>query len=257
MTRQAPHIRATPAIREWPALLEGWSLTEEQKKDREAFGLPTDRPIVMTGHQPVFWHPGILVKYLVAQAVAERVGGVASWLVVDQDAVDPSGIEVPIRDEAGDLVARPIRLTEGGDVDGSPRSIVPRAASDFTVDGEPALPELTTRLRAMGDALDANLDAPSLATQAVRANFQLLDGVLPPAPTIYASGFRRMARFGEIVERMRRDPARAVHTYNDAARTSPEAHVAPLRMNEDEELFELPLWAIDGSGKRQRSKMRP
>ncbi|MEC9372360.1 MAG: hypothetical protein VYC34_00885, partial [Planctomycetota bacterium] len=35
----------------------------ESTRFREQLGLPTGRPIVLTGHQAEFWHPGVLAKF--------------------------------------------------------------------------------------------------------------------------------------------------------------------------------------------------
>lgn len=43
------------------------------------------RPIILTGHQPVFHHPGILIKNMLAQSLADALGGTAVHLVHDCD----------------------------------------------------------------------------------------------------------------------------------------------------------------------------
>jgi len=44
-----------------------------------------DRPVIVTGHQPIFYHPGILIKDLLAHALAKAVNGIALNLIVDTD----------------------------------------------------------------------------------------------------------------------------------------------------------------------------
>ncbi len=39
----------------------------------------------MTGHQSGFWHPGILSKYIAADAVASAIDGASAAVVVDHD----------------------------------------------------------------------------------------------------------------------------------------------------------------------------
>ncbi len=46
-------------------------------KVRATLKMPTDRPIIMTGHQPVFFHPGLWVKCLAASHLAQAVSGIA------------------------------------------------------------------------------------------------------------------------------------------------------------------------------------
>lgn len=42
-------------------------------------------PVYMAGHQPIFYHPGILAKDLLVQALARRHGGTAVSLILDTD----------------------------------------------------------------------------------------------------------------------------------------------------------------------------
>src|SRR6185369_9920915 len=58
-----------------------WGLTPS--KVRAALKLPTDQPIILSGHQPIFVHPGIWAKCLAASALAESVKGVAYHKLTD------------------------------------------------------------------------------------------------------------------------------------------------------------------------------
>jgi len=107
-----------------------------------------------------------------------------------------------------------------------------------------ALPELAGQTNAIRDAMLAHADEPSAAKQAVFSNFDLLKNVLSDTPIVFASELHRTSLFRELLDSMERDPAKAVRAYNDACADIPEARIAPLRMNEDEELYELPLWKL-------------
>jgi hypothetical protein len=52
-------------------------------KVRAALKIPTDRPVIMTGHQPIFFHPGLWAKSLAASVLAQAVGGVACQKITD------------------------------------------------------------------------------------------------------------------------------------------------------------------------------
>lgn len=52
-------------------------------------------PIIFTGHQPAFFHPGVWAKNVVATALAKRIGGRAVFLAVDSDAPDRLALEWP------------------------------------------------------------------------------------------------------------------------------------------------------------------
>ncbi len=52
-------------------------------KVRAALKLPTNQPLILSGHQPVFFHPGLWAKCLAAGTLAEAVQGTACHKVTD------------------------------------------------------------------------------------------------------------------------------------------------------------------------------
>jgi hypothetical protein len=52
-------------------------------KVRSALKLPANQPLILSGHQPVFFHPGLWVKCLAASYLAESVQGTACHLLTD------------------------------------------------------------------------------------------------------------------------------------------------------------------------------
>ncbi len=54
-------------------------------------------PLIFTGHQPAFLHPGVWAKNVVATELAKRVGGDAVFLAVDSDSPDRLALEWPRR----------------------------------------------------------------------------------------------------------------------------------------------------------------
>jgi len=52
-------------------------------------------PVIMTGHQPLFFHPGVWAKHVAASALAVRLGGQAEFLVVDSDALHTFALRWP------------------------------------------------------------------------------------------------------------------------------------------------------------------
>ncbi|MHC4977339.1 MAG: hypothetical protein ACYTF7_12185, partial [Planctomycetota bacterium] len=111
-------ITLDPPASDWQGLLAtspAWkdgTLTEAARRAREQAGFPTDRPIIMTGHQPVFWHPGILAKFLACHHASRALGARCAWIVPDQDEVDPLHIRVPVYDAQDNLVARQCAMGE-------------------------------------------------------------------------------------------------------------------------------------------------
>jgi hypothetical protein len=57
--------------------------------------LSIDDPLVLTGHQPEMFHPGVWLKNLAAAALASRGGGLALNLIIDDDACRSTSIRVP------------------------------------------------------------------------------------------------------------------------------------------------------------------
>ncbi len=56
-------------------------------KVRAELKLPTQYPLILSGHQPVFFHPGLWAKCLAASTLAESVQGVACHKVTDTGLV--------------------------------------------------------------------------------------------------------------------------------------------------------------------------
>jgi hypothetical protein len=55
-------------------------------------------PLLVTGHQPSFFHPGIWLKHLVVDRVARDAGGVGLSMPVDTDTPEEIGADVPQRE---------------------------------------------------------------------------------------------------------------------------------------------------------------
>lgn len=59
-------------------------------------------PLILTGHQPQLFHPGVWCKNFAAAGLAARYGGVAIHLIIDSDVCKGRAVRVP-----GGTVARP------------------------------------------------------------------------------------------------------------------------------------------------------
>ncbi len=66
-------------------------------------------PLVMTGHQPELFHPGVWLKNFAVSRLAGRLGGVGCNLIVDNDVVNAPALKVPLR-QSGRPVAIPVPL---------------------------------------------------------------------------------------------------------------------------------------------------
>lgn len=82
---------ASTAIR-----IDGIPLAEFRRQVRiELLGSEHPEPLVVTGHQPELFHPGVWVKNFAAHGLATRLGGLAVNLIVDSDAVKCATIAMP------------------------------------------------------------------------------------------------------------------------------------------------------------------
>jgi hypothetical protein len=54
------------------------------------------RPLIMGGHQPDLFHPGVWLKNSVLDAYARQVGGTAVNLVIDSDRCGRTSVDVPV-----------------------------------------------------------------------------------------------------------------------------------------------------------------
>jgi hypothetical protein len=203
--------------------------------------------VILSGHQAQVWHPGILAKVIAMDAAARAAGANAAWLVVDQDDNDPWALRFPVRTAGGALAARTWRPAgeAGARAEHVPTSRRPAAAPaplPTLAEGETyALPSVREGLEHTRAALAAHADTPNAAVQVARAVNDLLAPIVAPPPLLFATAISATDLFAEIVERMRRDPRRAVEAYNAAARAHPSARVAELRGGDDPE---LPLWRL-------------
>jgi len=245
-------IRIEPRADAWgPAIARSW---ERSKHDvarlavRGRLGLPTDRPTLMTGHQPGFWHGGILSKYVAVDAACERFGCAAGWIVADQDDVDPGLIPAPTENGDGRLTRASFRVLPAPPAGAAIASV--RAASPIAPDASVALPPVRRGIDRAIAACRAHEAAGSLGEQAALAARDALLGVVRPAPISFASRLFLDDVVWGFVREMVEDAAGAVSAYNRAASRFPGGGVAALSVRGAH--VELPLWRLCPGGARER-----
>jgi hypothetical protein len=87
--------------------------------DRHGLGYPSGTPdlaagsvpLIVTGHQPELFHPGVWVKNFAAAGLARSCGGLALNLIVDNDIPKDSSIRVPTARD-GPLRTTPVEFDE-------------------------------------------------------------------------------------------------------------------------------------------------
>ncbi len=236
-----PVVRFEPEPSAWSQLtnqpINNRALTDERASaTRLKLGLEPNKPVVMSGHQPTLWHPGILAKRLALSAYARAHNAQAVWLVVDQDAVDPWAIDVPIRSESGSLSVRAARLAPEPK-DGTPVCALPAASPSLQLP-ESLDASIRDRLERAAAALGAHTDAPHSAAQIERSSAHLLGD---DARAIYASSLHQLPVFDRLLDTMLEDPARCAHAYNSAVRMHGGARQLALDNGDD---WELPVWKL-------------
>ncbi len=237
-----------PAPGEWASLLEkSWRGRNFARASafRRQIGLADDAPIVMTGHQLSWWHPGVLAKFIAADSFARRAGAGPAWIWVDQDEHEFATIEAPTKSSDGALAAERVPLApvgavgEGWPVRSCP-SFTPRAPSTRNPPALASVDAGLTRLRAALSHLPAS---GSAAEQIARALTDLMSPHVPPAPAVFGTSLALTDLFQDLASRMAADPAAAIGAYNRAAAANPAAGVALLDIGASRGP-ELPLWRI-------------
>lgn len=71
-----------------------------------------DPPMILCGHQPVVYHPGVLYKNQLLSECAQQSGAVVLNVIIDTDSGDAGAIIFPRRTDAGALTLKQASLTE-------------------------------------------------------------------------------------------------------------------------------------------------
>lgn len=254
-----------PAAAGWSSLIaSSFSLLDDRGRAfRAELGLDPSRPVVMSGHQPQFWHPGILAKLLALQSAlreakdanSNELKAQAAWLVVDHDETGV-GVRYPVIDRAGSLAARTLALdgAPAGETQSRAESLanVPLArraptrsiAMPTISAGERfAAPGVELGLSQIADAMRRHSQEPNIARQIARASIECASEIARcEAPTlVFATDVARTSLMREMLGTMASDPQRCVSSYNSAAAAHPSARVAALALGEDPE---LPIWRL-------------
>lgn len=85
------------------------------------------QPIVMTGHQPELFHPGVWFKTFVTDQMAKRSRATAVHVVMDNDIAGDPAIYVPFRSPSGNWVRKRIPFDRtAGEVPHEQRGVIDR-----------------------------------------------------------------------------------------------------------------------------------
>ncbi|MBX3374348.1 MAG: hypothetical protein KF817_10980 [Phycisphaeraceae bacterium] len=259
----SPDLRLEPPIARWPALaaaeraradhLFDRPLPAWRTETRRELALDPLRPIIATGHQPLLWHPGILVKYFAVDAALSLARGACAGadLIVDQHEGGFAELDVPVREAGGGLLSVR-RLTLLRARPGVPMALHPAAdVLPGQVGSDAALRSVGAGVRQIVASLSAHRAAPDAAAQMAGALADLRSPWCARMPAFRASDLVASAFGRRFIRAMVDDPWTCAQRYNDAVRAVPEAGLPPLLIRDD--LVELPLWRVGADGVRQRA----
>lgn len=246
------HLAITCDSAGWREALARFDGGDASRTFRRELGIEDAHPVVMSGHQPWLWHPGILAKVAALGAASEACDAAGAWVWVDQDVLDPGEVSYPAVGAKGEVRRTAWRLAPG------PGADVPLAsAAAWPADGlAPAPTDAHPACRAGGlervrRALTGAASREGLGAQWAGAMESLCteegfplgaSGARAGARSFSATAMARTSLFGEVLARMKADPGRAAETYNAAAERDPGAGIRALRVDED---VELPLWFLE------------
>lgn len=264
----------------WPEAARLPQLVEENRRRRStARTLLLDRPLlewgvssgasplIFTGHQPAFLHPGVWAKNVVATALAKRLGGRAVFLAVDSDSPDRLALEWPRRheDHYESASASLLPSVQGRCYEQFP-SISSRHCEDFSAQLDPELENDATPFSSFYSAFcrpDSNpADYVSRWTRGMNALDRALGAASPVIERI-SDRFAcdrvscipsTAALVGHLLLNAESFAAAyngALAEYRAARGIKGDRHPIPnLLVTSD--LVELPFWVLGPTGSRQR-----
>ncbi|MFG0300084.1 MAG: hypothetical protein ACF8K1_10845 [Phycisphaerales bacterium JB047] len=224
-------VRIEPAWDQWASALG----SHHPNPAREELGIPNDRPVLFSGHQPVIFHNGILAKLIAQHEAAKRTGAHRVWIIADQDHAELDRLRVPTG-HAGSLSSRTVQLLASDSIPaGVPSASLPALPTEAVDDA---------RLEPMVEYLLGYTHESNLGRQFASATNGLVCdrlGIEPPQ-IIYASELFASDSLWSISERMLDDPRACVERYNQAVHGHPQARVRPLLIEDGR--VELPMWGL-------------
>jgi len=224
---------------------------------RTALGLPQG-VVTGAGHQPVAWHAGLLAKFIAASADAAALapsGRSGAWIhfVSDQDLVEPSRIDLPVRDAVGSVRKSSLQCSGSWSRSSNPRvSASYPPFSPHTVEATCASDSAAHALGAFVRQLGAHQHRSSAALQFAEAVGACAEPWIgQPSLTIGSATLLRAA--APLIDEILREPERSAVAFNEALQIDPHA-ARPLRVAGD--ASELPLWRVSDDGSRARVTVR-
>ena len=220
-------------------------------------------PLVVMGHQPVLFHPGVWFKYLVLTKITSSAPATGLHVIVDTDATGPVGADAP--DARGGLVRAHETLADLP-ADVPLETVPPPGAAAWNAFCERmrahlatvSVPALRPRFEEWaGGAQDAR-DAASLGTwlARLRRRYESRAGA-PGYLELPMSWAADTPEFRAFAVHLLRDPAELVRAYNGQLSAYRTAHRLRSSANPFPDLacdggrVEAPFWVMRGGRRRE------
>lgn len=230
---------------------------------RSEIELPSENcPLVVTGHQPDLFHPGVWAKNFVAARLAKLSGGVAVNLVVDNDLCQSVRLRIPEQTESGRV--------RFGRLDVEARQ-PPQPWEERKLRDPVALAQLSNRVDSglrgwnLPDPIASTLefDAADNATLAdaltrARSREERVRGLrnleLPISRLCHTESFLRFACHMLVhIERFQQVHNDAIQDYRERNKLKSKTHPVP-ELSRRDGWFEAPFWSWR-SGERTRKRL--
>jgi hypothetical protein len=234
---------------QYPFKVAGLPYAEVRRLVRRQIGgedASIEKPFIATGHQPDFFHAGVWAKHIVAQRLADAVGGAAFDLIVDHDAPKQATIAVPTVDDG---LAQLVNVVYANTPAERPFEFLPRSSEGQTQ-------QIIERVRkAMGERYDSSLLPEFFRAYQVPNDGDWVDQALAARKAVEsAMGIRLIQRrtsrnwYGPFLAELLLSSDRFAEAYNgvltdehppDESQGSDQSVATLERMNGT---IELPLW---------------
>lgn len=207
--------------------------------------LEIDGPIIATGHQAWFWHPGILAKDIAMAQAARYHGGHMLHLVVDHDVHPAMRLPIPIRHDDA-MIEKVVQLARVKDD-------IP-VASQQPVDIKQVQDNLwylkQEQSASLGNALLNIPHCENLAQQITVILTRLMKQWVGEVPVLYSTQLLQLPMARRLLEQMVDTAPFMAQCYNNAVNALPHAGIAHLSIEPDR--VELPVWLIRWEQPRMR-----
>lgn len=233
---------SVPLFTDPKACIGAASLDDVRRATRLDLGLDPDRPVVVVGHQPVLWHPGILAKFIAGDVLARRHDAQLVHLVIDAHRGPFGSVDWPEGNDPESFHEAQWRCMEF-DAD-MPMCRQP-ARPPADAPGAHAQAEVLEGLQQCHDALAAAQDQASAADQFASALDRLMDPWVGPRTTVTASRLMETGIGHSLLNEMKRDSNQCAAACNMAIGRDPTLGIH--RLGDHGHGLELPLW-IERSG---------